>query len=300
VLNGAILGMSRKEIMGKFDEIVAFAEVERFIDTPVKHYSSGMYVRLAFAVAAHLETEILIVDEVLAVGDAAFQKKCLAKMEDAAGHGRTVLVVSHNTASMRALCTRGVVLQAGQIVADTGIADAIDFYLNSDATGEASITWSDMDAPRCEGIKLRRAQVLDDTGRAVEVIVVGRKFSITLEYEVLRPVTGLRTGFMLQDFQGVTICGSTDYGAWSGETQLPGIYVSRCQFPNRLLNVGRFRVMFGIEIYPFHSVLVRTPYCLTFDIEDLEGHGPRHQRLPGVVRPDLNWSVTLRQEVSAA
>ena len=130
-LNGSILGMSRREIEQKFDEIVAFAELEQFIDTPVKHYSSGMYVRLAFAIAAHLEPEILLVDEVLAVGDAAFQKRCLGKMNDVAKHGRTILFVSHNTAAMLNLCSRGILLERGKIVADGHIGPVVQHYLKS-------------------------------------------------------------------------------------------------------------------------------------------------------------------------
>ena len=131
-LNGAVLGMTRAEIRRKFDEIVAFAEVERFLDTPVKRYSSGMYVRLAFAVAAHLEPEILVLDEILAVGDATFQKKCISKMEDVAGRGRTVIFVSHNMALVKSLCTRANVLDGGHMVKESGVEAAIDFYISSD------------------------------------------------------------------------------------------------------------------------------------------------------------------------
>src|SRR6202007_1688911 len=130
-LNGSILGMSRGEIKSKFDEIVAFAEVENFLDTPVKRYSSGMYVRLAFAVAAHLEPEILIVDEVLAVGDAEFQKKCLGKMSEVAGGGRTVLFVSHNMGAVRSLCSRSIVIANGTIIANASAAQAVEMYLQS-------------------------------------------------------------------------------------------------------------------------------------------------------------------------
>jgi lipopolysaccharide transport system ATP-binding protein len=128
-LNGAILGMKRADIKRRFDEIVAFAEIDKFIDTPVKHYSSGMYLRLAFAVAAHLEPEILLVDEVLAVGDAAFQKKCIGKMEEVAGEGRTVLFVSHNMAAVQALCTRGIFLHNGTIFTDSTAGASISAYL---------------------------------------------------------------------------------------------------------------------------------------------------------------------------
>ena len=137
-LNGAILGMRRAEIARKFDEIVAFAEVEKFIDTPVKHYSSGMYMRLAFAVAAHLEPEILIVDEVLAVGDAEFQKKCLGKMGDVAKGGRTVLFVSHNMMMIQRLCTRAILLQNGRLASDDHPARVIQAYITDTTANPAA------------------------------------------------------------------------------------------------------------------------------------------------------------------
>jgi lipopolysaccharide transport system ATP-binding protein len=145
-LNGAILGMTRAEIRKKFDEIVAFAEVERFLDTPVKHYSSGMYVRLAFAVAAHLEPEILVVDEVLAVGDAQFQKKCLGKMQDVSSkEGRTVLFVSHNMVAVRSLCSRAILLRTGQKIADAPVNDVLNVYQNQNCREALHRKW---DAPR--------------------------------------------------------------------------------------------------------------------------------------------------------
>src|SRR6202044_1123955 len=142
-LNGAILGMTRVEIKKKFDEIVASAEVEKFLDTPVKRYSSGMYVRLAFAVAAHLEPEILIVDEVLAVGDAAFQKKCLGKMQDVSKGGRTVLFVSHNIQAIRQLCTRGVYMERGRALLSGPVGEAIARYLDNNGAGAADISLED-------------------------------------------------------------------------------------------------------------------------------------------------------------
>jgi lipopolysaccharide transport system ATP-binding protein len=153
-LNGAILGMSRREIQAKFDEIVAFSELERFLDTPVKHYSSGMYTRLAFAVAAHLEPEMLIVDEVLAVGDAQFQAKCLAKMKDVRSHGRTVLFVSHNLTAVRGLCTRGIYLKGGGVVCDEPIDEAIDRYLADSRAQAASVPLRDR-ADRLAGPAVR-------------------------------------------------------------------------------------------------------------------------------------------------
>jgi lipopolysaccharide transport system ATP-binding protein len=165
-LNGAILGMKKVEIARKFDEIVAFAEIEKFLDTPVKHYSSGMYVRLAFAVAAHLEPEILLVDEVLAVGDIAFQRKCLGKMSSVAGEGRTVLFVSHNMGIMQKLCHRGILLQQGKMVADTSMAEAGDIYLR---TVEAAGT-QPIDERTDRGgrglVRLLAVDVLDENDKA--------------------------------------------------------------------------------------------------------------------------------------
>jgi lipopolysaccharide transport system ATP-binding protein len=163
-LNGAILGMRKREIDHKFDEIVAFAEIEKFLDTPVKHYSSGMYVRLAFAVAAHLEPEILLVDEVLAVGDIAFQRKCLGKMSSVAGEGRTILFVSHNLGLMQKLCHRGLLLNEGRLVADTSMAEAADIYLR---TLEAAESQSLIDRTDRSGrglVKLLAVDVLDEDG----------------------------------------------------------------------------------------------------------------------------------------
>jgi homopolymeric O-antigen transport system ATP-binding protein len=292
-LNGAILGMSRKEIARKLDEIVAFAEVEQFLDTPVKHYSSGMYVRLAFAVAGHLESEILVVDEVLAVGDAAFQKKCLAKMGDAAGHGRTVLFVSHNMAVVRTLCTRGMVLEAGRIVADTNIVNAIDSYLKSDFSTNASITWAEDKAPRCAEAVLRKAYIADIAGAPISVLNFRDGFSIVLEYELLSPLKQMRVGILIQNSQGVLICGSTDWGAWQPTYRGPGVFQSVCSFPGHVLNKGRYSVAFGVDAAPHLEQKIRTTdYCLAFDIEDIDGHGPNSSPLIGVVRPVVGWNVT--------
>ena len=198
-LNGAILGMSRAEINRKFDEIVEFAEVSRFLDTPVKRYSSGMYVRLAFAVAAHLEPEILVVDEVLAVGDAAFQKKCLGKMGDVAKQeGKTILFVSHNMAAVNRLCGQGIWIEKGQIYQIGMTGDIVNSYLSSNAEVEGEFLWNNLElAPGNEKIKLIAIRVLNNRNQVCSKISSSESFSIQLEYEVLSPLKGARIGFFL-------------------------------------------------------------------------------------------------------
>ncbi len=209
-LNGAILGMKRSEIARKFDEIVAFAEVEKFIDTPVKHYSSGMYMRLAFAVAAHLEPEILIVDEVLAVGDAEFQKKCLGKMGDVAKGGRTVLFVSHNMNAVRSLCTRAIVLRAGQAAFDGATVDAVPVYL--DQPEDLQAEWCDertgAEEPtgdvRLLGVRIRRAG-----GPVAARLAASEPFEVEIDYSVRRP-TPCQIAFRVNQGDGSTVFTTAD------------------------------------------------------------------------------------------
>ena len=203
-LNGAILGMSRAEIKLKFDEIVAFAEVEKFLDTPVKRYSSGMYVRLAFAVAAHLEPEILVVDEVLAVGDAGFQKKCLGKMQDVAGHGRTVLFVSHNMPAVERLCSRALLLNKGRTQYCGDVPSVISSYLSiSSGDREAG---SNFLAPR--GGKIVQACIKNDSGEIVHHLTMGDAFQLEVELAEADLLSGGRLiGFSLYDAAGTRVAG---------------------------------------------------------------------------------------------
>ena len=188
-LNGSILGMKRSEIRRRFDEIVEFAEVERFLDTPVKRYSSGMSVRLAFAVAAHLEPEILLVDEVLAVGDAAFQRKSLAKMKEVAGEGRTVVFVSHNLAIIQSLCRRAVLLQQGQVVADGPVKQTLDEYLRAleVASSDDLLARTDRDSRAYDETLIRRLEIREPGGDNPDVLVGGRPATITVEVTEKRP-----------------------------------------------------------------------------------------------------------------
>ncbi|HEX6229833.1 MAG TPA: ABC transporter ATP-binding protein [Solirubrobacterales bacterium] len=193
-LNGAILGMRRSEIRARFDEIVEFADIERFLDTPVKRYSSGMSVRLAFAVAAHLEPEILLVDEVLAVGDAAFQRKSLAKMSEVASEGRTVIFVSHNLAIIQALCERGVLLERGRAVADASVGEAIDQYLRSLEAGAASdlLERADRDGRGWRQTLVRRLALEDPSSGQENIVVGGRPARIVVELTESLPMTECR------------------------------------------------------------------------------------------------------------
>ncbi len=290
-LNGAILGMSRREIARKFDEIVSFAEIEAFLDTAVKHYSTGMYMRLAFAVAAHLEPEILIVDEVLAVGDAAFQKKCLSKMSAAALEGRTVLFVSHNLAAVRTLCTRGILMNSGKLELDAKVEDVITKYLSGHDASDHIVIWDLASAPQTEEIRFKKAYVLNDRGEFASLLDYRSEFSIVVEYEVLKPIRNLRLGFLLQTIDGTPVCGSNDPEAWPELDRHPGHYVSTCRFPPSILNAGTYNLLFGADRPPIPEPLVVTPPCVNFTIEVMEEHRPFNRDLPGVIRPQLKWNV---------
>ena len=296
-LNGAILGMARKEIDAKLDSIIAFSEIEAFLDTPVKRYSSGMQVRLAFAVAAHLEPEILLVDEVLAVGDTQFQKKCLGKMSEISGaNGRTILFVSHNLAAMRVLCSRAVLLDHGSLICDGSVDKVIAKYLEKFGGESGEVRWGGDAAPRSEefGFVFRRAWVENHCGSVTSSFAQDQPFTICVEYEVGRHLTGLRIGFFMQNSQGVGICGSNDVGIPRASDRVAGIYVSRCRFPARILNEDMYNVQFGADAYSSESaepLCLRTPFSLSFSVDDLEGHEGGRYKLPGVVRPLLEWHI---------
>ncbi|MCZ7570647.1 MAG: ABC transporter ATP-binding protein [Ardenticatenaceae bacterium] len=240
-LNGAILGMKKAEIERKFDEIVAFAEIGKFIDTPVKHYSSGMYVRLAFSIAAHLEPEILLVDEVLAVGDVAFQKKCLGKMDDVAKQGRTVLFVSHNMGLMQTLCQRGIFLQDGIMSADGPIGDVVDAYLRTLEKLESQ-ELSEREDRRGQGaVRLVAVQISDGSDNAVSTLKTGGPACFT--FHICGSVPGMACIFSLYDHlgQAVVSFNSQERGAedsYAGGDERKFV----CELDELLLLPGRYRM----------------------------------------------------------
>ena len=241
-LNGAILGMRRVEIDRKFDEIVAFSEVEKFIDTPVKRYSSGMYLRLAFAVAAHLEPEILLVDEVLAVGDAEFQKKCLGKMGDVAREGRTVLFVSHNMPAVQALCSRTILLRAGTVAVDGPTGDVLREYLGH-LLATAAHAFQNNPERRGDGsVRLTAARILDDSGRPAERLIAGT--TATLEFNYENPIGAERLELMLAivNHLGVHVSHlNTQIAGFAVEPGATGVV--SCRIPNLPLPRGEYRVV---------------------------------------------------------
>jgi homopolymeric O-antigen transport system ATP-binding protein len=298
-LNGAILGMSRAEIGKKFDEIVAFAEVEKFLDTPVKRYSSGMYVRLAFAVAAHLEPEILIVDEVLAVGDAQFQKKCLGKMQEVGKEGRTVLFVSHNMGAVRSLCSRAVMLNQGQIVMDSDVNSTVERYLSSgqETVGTGTIAWNNETAPCCDEICLQCISLLDPDNRINSIYDATRHIDIEIQFQVKKPVRGMRIVLSLLTSEGTVAFASTNQSDLGSYVFDAGTYRSSCRIPPDLLNSGLYwvNVHFGITGV---KVLIQGREYLALMIEGSGGHGSTFtEKWPGVVAPRLSWT---QERVTAA
>jgi lipopolysaccharide transport system ATP-binding protein len=290
-LSGAILGMKRSEIKQKFDEIVAFADVERFVDTPVKRYSSGMYLRLAFAVAAHLDPEILLLDEVLAVGDAAFQKRCLGKMEEVAGRGRTVLFVSHNMAAITRFCTRCIWVDGGRIRGDGNTEQVVADYLTSGVEDSGEVTFPDpRQAPGSEYVRLDAVRIRDSAERVTSVLDARRSFSIEIEYSVLRHATDLRIGLRILTPDGFALLSSKDLDVVpEGVVRAPGRYVSRCTLPGDFLNYGQYFVTVGSDFPRVQSHFL-CDRCLSFSIERTGGVGghiddPRSE----ILRMKLPW-----------
>jgi lipopolysaccharide transport system ATP-binding protein len=296
-LNGAILGMKKTEIQWKFDEIVAFAEVEKFIDTPVKHYSSGMYLRLAFAVAAHLDPEILIVDEVLAVGDAIFQKKCLGKMEEVAGKGRTVLFVSHNMAAVTRLCKCGFWLDGGRTQGYANAEDIVARYLASGVQECGEVTFPDkaQSAPGSEYICLSAIRVRNSHGHITASLDTRLPFTIEIEYQILRRVSNLRIGFTLTASDGVAVLSSNDMDSCTDELERePGTYVNECTIPGEFLNYGQYFVSVGAD-FPMIQTHFFVDRSLAFRIEQTGGvAGSIPDGRPGLVRLRLAWNIQKR------
>lgn len=295
-MNGAILGMKRTEIDKKFDEMVEFSEVGQFIDTPVKRYSSGMYLRLAFSVAAHLEPEILVVDEVLAVGDAEFQRKCLGKMNDVAQQGRTVLFVSHNMSAILRLTQEAIVLKKGQLIKRAPTAEAVDFYLASGQAESGERVWEFDDVPPASApfrpIALR---LKDRTGKIVDTARSTEPLTVEWEYQLDAPITGLRLGLYLNTMRAEYVFTSFDTDDAQQYEQFgarqAGRYLSRCEIPADFFNEGRY--YFGVNASSFG---VRRYFmdenALSFNVDISGAPGTQWPEMrQGPIRPRLDWKI---------
>jgi lipopolysaccharide transport system ATP-binding protein len=292
-LNGAILGMKRAEIEHKLDEIVSFAEIDKFLDTPVKHYSSGMYLRLAFAVAAHLEPEILLVDEVLAVGDAAFQRKCLGRIGTVADQGRTVLFVSHNMTALQTLCRRALWLADGALREDGEAKTVVANYLRTAMSPVVDRIWTDpATAPGNSQVRLARARVRSAAETPADVLTVDTPLVMEFEYWPLVPDLALNLSLVLYNQEGLCILNSTS----ESEPVRPGLVRGVCHVPGGFLNDGVYRVRLlivkdaSVAIFDFDELIV-------FEIFDLERRGNWFGKWVGVVRPSFQW--TTRQVASS-
>ncbi len=296
-LNGAILGMSRVEIQRKFDEIVAFAEVEKFLDTPVKRYSSGMYVRLAFAVAAYLEPEILIVDEVLAVGDSNFQKKCLGKMENVASEGRTVLFVSHSMETVTRLCNTAVLLKNGSVQTSGAADKVISAYLKSDFGTTARRSWQDLSrAPGNDVVRLLEVKVHREDGEVTDSFDITKPIGITMNYEVLKDKKMFTHSMNLFNESGAHILSSHDIvSELRKKPRTKGSYSSTMWIPGNFLAEGSIIISV--------AVLEQDPFVIHFHeldavsfnvIDPMNGDSARGEYVlgfPGIVRPILDWNT---------
>jgi homopolymeric O-antigen transport system ATP-binding protein len=300
-LNGSVLGMKRREIARKFDEIVDFSGVEAFIDTPVKRYSSGMSVRLAFAVAAHLEPEVLLVDEVLAVGDAEFQRRCLGRMEELSNSGRTVLFVSHQMQSVSQLCDRAIQLDGGEIVDEGPASEIVARYLQQVGGSGSERVWPDIEtAPGGGHVRLRSARVVNEDGVTTDAVDVRRPVGIEIGFTVLKPGIPIFPKVKMRDGQGTTIFNALDTDPRWNEPTEPGDYVSTAWIPGNLLNEGLVTVDATVAAQGIVKLVPRADVrdAVSFHVFDPgEGDsatGDFRGQLRGVVRPLLEWTTEER------
>jgi lipopolysaccharide transport system ATP-binding protein len=287
-LNGAILGMRKAEIQQKFGEIVEFAEMEQFLDTAVKRYSSGMFMRLAFSVAAHLEPEILVVDEVLAVGDAAFQKKCLGKMGSVAKEGRTVLFVSHNMLAIENLCSEAICLDSGRIIEQGRPAQVIGSYLQNNLPIMTERFWPESpQRNETEDVWLHCLRVRPVEGSSTDRITVHTPIAIEFEYWNVDPSARVSVSFSLYNERDVLlfdICPPD----WQQDPSPSGLLHTACYLPGDLLNDGLHRI--DLILWRNHSPVIREPFALTFNIQDsMEDRGNWYGEWQGAIRPRLKW-----------
>lgn len=298
-LNGAILGMRKKEIKRKLEEIVDFAGVEKYLDTPVKRYSSGMYVRLAFAVAAHLESEILIIDEVLAVGDAEFQKKCLGKMgEVSKGEGRTVLFVSHNMGSIQKLCRSSLLLQNGMLAAYDNTSKIIKTYSEFEVKPKISSKWAEADAPGSSAVKILEVYVDNTDGSEIQSgqFSITKDIAITVLYKVLQQGVVFTHGANFYNNEGINIFNSHDVSSdFQTRKRDIGIYEATMWIPGNLLSEGIVKVSIALfQATPFKLFAFLEEEIVFNIFDDIKGDSARGNYtndFPGIVRPLLKWAV---------
>lgn len=305
-LSGAILGMRRAEIERKFDEIVAFSELEKFIETSVKWYSSGMYVRLAFSVAAHLEPEILMMDEVLAVGDAAFQQKCLDKMHQIRRQGRTILFVSHDMAAITRLCKRVILLEKGRITFDGEPREVVKRYLSSSLKTGALREWNDhLDAPGDDVVRLRRVRVRAEDGETIAVVDIQKPFGIEITYDVHEEGHALVPVIEFYNEEGTELFSTHDTSAdWRRKPRSPGNYTSTVWIPDNLLAEGSLLGNVSImSHFPATVLHAHEPNAVAFQVVDSpsvdSARGDYIGPMPGVMRPLLKWTTDKTVELNS-
>ena len=295
-LNGAILGMRRSEINRKIDDIIGFSGVERFMDTPVKRYSSGMFVRLAFSVAAHFEPDIMVVDEVLAVGDADFQRRSLGRMESLGDSGRTVLFVSHNLHAVLQLCDRAILLQNGQIVREGTTHDVVAYYEEQTVGGGPRASWPEGEAPGDDLAELRSVRVVDEEGGTAGTIDVRRPIGIEIAFRVLREGRAVVPKIKVLDQHGAICFNALDVDPRWSDPSSPGDYVATAWIPPNLLNEGRHSVDVNIvtvaspKLIPHASAYKIVAFHVFDPAEGDSARGLFGGEFRGVVRPLLEWT----------
>ncbi|MGV6807016.1 MAG: ABC transporter ATP-binding protein [bacterium] len=300
-LNGTILGMRKKEVDRKFDEIIDFSGVEKFLDTPVKRYSSGMRVRLAFAVAAHLEPDILIIDEVLAVGDAAFQQKCLNKMESVSGEGRTVFFVSHNMPAVTRLCERVIMLGAGQLKADGPAHDIVAKYMHEGSGSTSERVWPDIDkAPGGDVARLARVRIKNEQGDTIDSLDIRKPVGLEMTFRVIKGGSVLMPIFHLVNDDGERVFTSLDVDPeWRKKPRPEGTYTTTAWVPGNLLAEGSFFINAAmITMNPQIKQFMERDVASFHVVDSMEGDSARgdwSKALMGVVRPLLKWDTEYSQ-----
>lgn len=305
-MNAALLGMGDTELSGRLDEIVGFAGVEGFLDTPVKRYSSGMQVRLGFAVAAHLNPDILIIDEVLAVGDAEFQRKCLGKMRDVATRGRTVIFVSHNLSLVRQLCDRVVWFNAGRVCGDGPPATIIADYLAAAVGSDGDIP--SVRLPDSDGgdrpVRITSVRVVDASGECRSGLDLRDPIGFEVGVVAGVAVSKFRVGVLVHTDEGVEVFGSNEVFGVDEERrggQPGGGFIETkvvCELPGWSLNDGTYSLSVDVGLPPFVESAVRHDHLLSFRLVDSVGHGAAAARLPGILRPKLTWRSVGEDDVS--